>query len=133
MRDERGSDMGIDVSMVVNPRTERCWPEVRASWASIADRIQAIPQFMVKKRANPCREPNRGSLVVLSDGSVTVCCSDPEGEEVIGHVDDAPLQEMLNGEKMQAFRRAHFRKHFPRLCADCGEYETDIAGARFER
>jgi sulfatase maturation enzyme AslB (radical SAM superfamily) len=133
LRDARGSEMGIDVSMVVNARTEACWQQVRASWANIADRVQAIPQFMVKPRANPCREPNRGSLVVLSDGSVTVCCSDPEGEEVIGHIDDGPLHVMLNGERMRAFRRAHFEGKFPKLCAECGEYETDIAGARFER
>ncbi|MEM8885261.1 MAG: radical SAM/SPASM domain-containing protein [Planctomycetota bacterium] len=132
MRDERGSAMGIDVSMVVNKRTERHWPEVRRSWAGIADRIQAIPQFVVKARSNPCREPNRGSLVVLADGSVTVCCSDPEGDAVIGHIDDAPLAELLNGERMQAFRRAHFERDFPKICVDCGEYETDVAGARFE-
>jgi len=133
MRDARGSALGIDVSMVVNARTERCWPEVRASWAGVADRIQAIPQFMVKERANPCREPNRGSLVVLADGRVTVCCSDPEGDGVIGHVDDAPLQDILNGERMQEFRRAHFAREFPALCRDCGEFDTDVASARFER
>jgi len=133
LRDERRSAMGIDVSMVVNARTERCWPDVRASWSGIADRIQAIPQFMVKERKNPCREPNRGSLVVLADGRVTVCCSDPEGDGVIGHIDDAPLQELLNGERIQAFRRAHFERRFPELCRECGEFETDVAGARFER
>ena len=133
MRDERGSTMGIDVSMVVNPRTEACWPDVRASWSGIADRMQAIPQFVVKQRRNPCREPNRGSLVVLSDGSVTVCCSDPEGVEVVGHIEDASLEELLNNEKMQSFRRAHFDRDFPALCADCGEFETDVASARFER
>lgn len=132
MRDERRSRMGIDVSMVVNERTERCWPEVKASWSGIADRLQAIPQFMIKARRNPCREPNRGGLVVLSDGSVTVCCSDPEGDAIVGHIDDGPLSELLNGENMQAFRRAHFDRQFPDICADCGEFDTDIAGARFE-
>jgi len=133
MRDDRGSTMGIDVSMVVNERTEACWPEVRRSWNGIADRLQAIPQFVVKARRNPCREPNRGGLVVLSDGSVTVCCSDPEGAAVIGHMDEAPLQDLLNNEAMQAFRRAHFERDFPQLCTDCGEFETDVVGARFER
>ena len=133
MRDERGSDLGIDVSMVVNAETEARWPEVRRTWRDVADRIQAIPQFMVKDRQNPCREPNRGSLVVLADGSVTVCCADPEGEAVIGHVDDAPLQEILNNEKMQTLRRSHFRRKFTGICADCGEYDTPVVHARFER
>lgn len=132
MRDERRSAMGIDVSMVVNDRTERCWPEVKASWSGIADRLQAIPQFMMKERRNPCREPNRGGLVVLSDGSVTVCCSDPEGDAVVGHIDDGPLSELLNGERIQAFRQSHFDRKFPAVCADCGEFDTEIAGARFE-
>ena len=133
MRDERGAALGIDVSMVVNPQTEARWPEVRRTWKGVADRIQAIPQFMVKDRRNPCREPNRGSLVVLADGSVTVCCADPEGDAVIGHVDDAPLQEILNNEKMQSLRRSHFQRRFHGICRDCGEYDTRVARPRFER
>ncbi len=133
MRDARGSGLGIDVSMVVNEATEGRWAEVRRSWNGVADRIQAIPQFMVKARKNPCREPNRGSLVVLADGSVTVCCADPEGDAVIGHVDDASLQEILNNEKMQALRRSHFTRQFTGICADCGEYDTAVVGPRFER
>lgn len=132
LRDERGSPLGIDVSMVANRATEAAWPEVQRSWAGVADRIQAIPQFVSKARRHPCREPNRGSLVVLADGSVTVCCADPEGEARIGHIDDAPLQGLLNNEKMQAFRRAHFARRFPDLCRDCGEYDTGVAAPRFE-
>jgi radical SAM protein with 4Fe4S-binding SPASM domain len=133
MRDERNSAMGIDVSMVVNGLTEAKWRDLRGTWGGIADRIQAIPQFMQKARKNPCREPNRGSLVVLADGSVTVCCADPEGDAVVGHIDDAPLGEILNNEKMRAFRRAHFERRFPKICRDCGEYDTRVAGPRFER
>ena len=132
MRDDRGSEMGIDVSMVVNRLTESKWRAVERTWRGIADRIQAIPQFMVKERRNPCREPNRGSLVVLADGSVTVCCADPEGDAVVGHISDGPLREILNNEKMRAFRRAHFRRAFPDLCRDCGEYSSPVADARFE-
>jgi len=133
LRDERGSDMGIDVSMVVNRVTESRWQGLQRTWRGVADRLQAIPQFMEKPRANPCREPNRGGLVVLADGSVTVCCADPEGDAVIGHIDDAPLHELLNNEPMQAFRRSHFTRDFPAICRDCGEYETRVVGPRFER
>jgi radical SAM protein with 4Fe4S-binding SPASM domain len=133
LRDERKSPLAIDVSMVVNGLTEARWAEVKRSWSGVADRIQAIPQFMVKARRHPCREPNRGSLVVLADGRVTVCCADPEGDAVVGHIDEAPLAEILNNGKMRAFRRAHFRRHFPALCRDCGEYSTDVTHPRFER
>lgn len=133
MRDERGSGLGIDVSMVVNRRTERSWGELRRSWHGIADRVQAVPQFMTKRRQHPCREPSRGSLVVLADGSVTVCCADPDGEFVVGHIDEAPLSEILNNERMRAFRRAHFQRRFPELCRECGEYDSTVAGPRFER
>jgi len=133
LRDARESDLGIDVSMVVNGLTEAKWRAVQETWRGVADRVQAIPQFMVKPRANPCREPNRGSLVVLADGSVTVCCADPEGDAVVGHIEDGSLQEILNGERMRAFRRAHFARAFPDLCRDCGEYATRVAGPRFER
>jgi radical SAM protein with 4Fe4S-binding SPASM domain len=133
LRDELGSPMGIDVSMVVNRLTEGRWRALNASWRGVADRLQAIPQFMRRERRNPCREPNRGSLVVLADGRVTVCCADPEGDAVVGHIDDAPLGEILNNERMQAFRAAHFARRFPEICRDCGEYETRVAGPRFER
>jgi len=133
MRDAAGAPLGIDVSMVVNRLTENTWLDLQRTWRGVADRIQAIPQFTVKSRRNPCREPNRGNLVVLSDGSVTVCCADPEGAAVVGHIDDAPLREILNNDAMRAFRRAHFRRRFPDLCKDCGEYASGVAGARFER
>jgi len=133
MRDARGSDLVIEVSMVVNDLTRSRWRGLRRSWRPPADRIQAIPQFMSKRRRNPCREPSRGSLVVLADGSVTVCCADPEGEAVVGHIDEAPLEEILNNGKMQAFRKAHFRRRFPTLCRDCGEYASPVVGPRFER
>ncbi len=133
LRDERKSALAIDVSMVVNDLTEAKWGEVRRTWTGVADRIQAIPQFMVKARRHACREPNRGSLVVLADGRVTVCCADPEGDAVVGHIDEAPLAEILNNARMRAFRRAHFRRRFPAICRDCGEYETGVANPRFER
>jgi radical SAM protein with 4Fe4S-binding SPASM domain len=133
MRDERKSPLAIDVSMVVNGLTEAKWGEVRRTWKGVADRIQAIPQFMEKKRVHACREPNRGSLVVLADGRVTVCCADPEGDAVVGHIEEAPLQQILNNDRMRAFRRGHFRRRFPAICTDCGEYSTEVAHARFER
>jgi len=133
LRDERRDPMGLDVSMVVNRLTESRWAEVRRTWEGVADRVQAIPQFMVRRRRHPCREPSRGSLVVLSDGSVTVCCADPEGDAIVGHIEDAPLREILNGERMRAFRRAHFRRRFPALCRECGEYATPVSAPRFER
>ena len=132
MRDERGADLGVDVSMVVNDATERHWGEVGRAWAGVADRIQAIPQFMVAVRKNACREPNRGALVVLADGSVTVCCADPEGDEVVGHIEEGTLQEILNNKRMQAFRRAHFDGAFPEICKECGEYETRVVHPRFQ-
>ncbi len=130
MRQERGATLGIDVSMVVNGLTARTWGELRRSWHGVADRVQAIPQFVGRKRRTPCREPSRGSLVVLADGRVIVCCADPEGEAMVGHVDQ-PLQEILNNDTMRAFRRAHFRRDFPAICATCGEYESDVVGPRF--
>lgn len=133
LRDELGSPMGIDVSMVANRETESRWGELRESWRGVADRIQAIPQFVRKARRHPCREPSRGSLVVLADGRVTVCCADPEGEATVGRADEAPLREILNNAAMREFRRRHFRGEFPALCRECGEYETPVAPARFMR
>ena len=133
MRDAEGADLGLDVSMVVNRLTEGSWRELKATWRGVADRIQAIPQFMVKARRNPCREPNRGSLVVLSDGSVQDCFADTAGRAGAGHSPDAPPEGRRDSAARLPFRRAHFTRRFPEICKDCGEYASPVAGARFER
>jgi Radical SAM superfamily/Iron-sulfur cluster-binding domain len=130
-RDAAGSSMKIDVSMVVDAATEHALPAFREAWSGVVDRVQAIPRLVAEKRTLPCRELWRGTLVVLWDGRVTVCCVDSEGLLSVGDARTTPLSEVWNGERMRDIRRAHAERRFPGLCAMCGEYETDGVSKRF--
>ncbi|MEQ8768703.1 MAG: radical SAM protein [Planctomycetota bacterium] len=130
-RDETGSKLRIDASMVIDAETEPHFEAYRQRWEEIVDRLQAIPKFESKPRTRTCREPWRGSIVVLANGDVTVCCADYEGDAVFGNVRDSSLEELWNGETMREFRRRHRDRDFPDLCANCGEYDTDVVSPRF--
>ena len=130
-RDAAGAALRIDVSMVVDATTQHALPAFKAEWTGAVDRVQAIPRLIAERRTTPCRELWRGTLVVLWDGRVTVCCVDSEGLLQVGDARTDSLSTVWNGEKMRALRRAHAERDFPSLCAMCGEYETDGVSKRF--
>ncbi len=131
VRDEAGSDLGIDINMTLWEENEQEASDVRRDWEGVVDRVQFIPRFVDSPRTKPCRELWRGALVVLSDGRVAPCCRDSEGELALGHLEDGTLEEIWNGEAMARLRDRHRRGDFPSLCAGCGEYATDQVHPRF--
>ena len=130
-RDAAGSPLKIDVSMVVDAATEHALPTFRAEWHGVVDRVQAIPRLVAERRTLPCRELWRGSLVVLWDGRVTVCCVDSEGLLQVGDARRDRLLEVWNGEAIRRLRGSHAEGDFPPLCANCGEYEHASVSKRF--
>jgi MoaA/NifB/PqqE/SkfB family radical SAM enzyme len=130
-RDALGRGPAIDVSMVVFEETERDLPAFRQAWEGIADRVQAIPMFVTGKRETSCREPWRGTMVVLWDGRVTVCCADYDGALVVGDAWEERLADLWNGPRMRALRAAHRRREFPEVCARCAEYASPNVSPRF--
>ncbi len=130
-RDAAGARLRIDVSMVVDRATEDALDTYFADWKGIADRVQAIPRLVSERRTRPCRELWRGTLVVLWDGRVTVCCVDSEGQLEVGDANETALRDVWNGERMRAIRSAHAKRAFPSLCSLCGEYEHPTVSKRF--
>jgi hypothetical protein len=130
-RDAAKARLRIDVSMVVDAATEHALPAFLAEWKGVVDRVQAIPRLVAERRTTPCRELWRGSLVVLWDGRVTVCCVDSEGLLQVGDANAERLSDVWNGEKMREIRRAHAERRFPPLCAMCGEYAKEGVSKRF--
>ena len=130
-RDAAGARLRIDVSMVVDRATEHALEGYRADWSGVADRFQAIPRLVAERRTHPCRELWRGTLVVLWDGRVTVCCVDSEGVLQVGDARTEKLTDVWNGERMRALRGRHAALDFPSLCAMCGEYEHAAVSKRF--
>jgi hypothetical protein len=130
-RDAAGASLRIDVSMVVDASTEAALPAYRAAWTGVADRVQAIPRLVAERRTSPCRELWRGTLVVLWDGRVTVCCVDSEGLLEVGDARRERLLDVWNGPRIRALRERHVGGDFPPLCAMCGEYEHPEVSRRF--
>jgi MoaA/NifB/PqqE/SkfB family radical SAM enzyme len=132
-RDRRGAATAVDVSMVVAPETEGAAAAFAARYEGRVDRVQSIPLLTRGERRTRCREPWRGGLVVLKDGTVTVCCVDHDGELAVGHVEKDRLSDLWNGAKMRSLRARHASGDLPALCAGCTEYPTDAAAPRFSR
>jgi sulfatase maturation enzyme AslB (radical SAM superfamily) len=125
----------LDVSMVVDESVADRLLEFRARLAPLCDRVQFIPRLRAGRRTRACREPWRGSLVVLSDGRVTACCADAEGRLALGR--RAPdgagptARELYAAPAFVALRRAQRRKEFPGPCASCDECEVPGVSRRF--
>lgn len=58
---------------------------------------------------------------VLSDGRVVPCCADYDGAMALGNIKDAPLGEILAGERAAALRRSIAGTvPMPGYCSSCG-------------
>jgi len=60
-------------------------------------------------------------LIILSDGTATLCPRDMKKRHVIGNVNEQTISEIWTGSKMQHIRDAHRQGKFKELdfCADC--------------
>lgn len=135
VRRRLGQGPRIDVSMVIDDTTEGAYQTYLSTWRHKVDRVQAIPKMVEAPRRTPCRELWRGTLVVMADGRVTVCCVDSEGDLAIGHVDESTPSQLYKSKSMKQLRRAHANGCFPDKCQKCGEYDASDLGVnkRFQR
>ena len=87
------------------------------------------PLSVSSELSNPsyvCCEPWRG-FVVGWDGYVVPCCYDFNYKNVIGNINDSPVFEVWNSEKMVFFRNLHakgLRKDI-KLCKSCNSHHED--------
>lgn len=66
---------------------------------------------------------------VLVDGTVLFCCNT---EVVVGHLDEAPLSALWEGERWNAFRDRMRAGDYLPSCAQCGKLNQNVAlGRRF--
>jgi len=121
----------LDVSMVVDGSVAGGLEAFRARMAPLCDRVQFIPRLIEARRTTRCREPSRGVLVVLSDGSVTTCCADRRGELALGRLGQAAPSEIYRGQAFVALRRRHAARDFPAPCSRCGECAVPGVSGRF--
>ena len=120
-RDRLGLPVSLHASMVVDEHVADQRAEVTRRLESLVDRVQFIPRLQQRARSKPCREPSRGLMVVLSDGSITTCCPDVRGELALGHVDDGDAHSIYGGAKWRRLRAEHRAGHFRGPCEQCDE------------
>jgi len=69
-------------------------------------------------------------LIILHDGSVTMCCSDMHrGKHLLGNVTDATPIDIFNNAKMQTLRETHLngKRLDMKICAACTILESESA------
>lgn len=66
------------------------------------------------------------------DGMAMACNDDWEDHYTVGNINDSSVEELWNGDRMQAFRRAHVEKEYQligpidqNMCLSCGEMWMD--------
>jgi len=129
MRD--GLKTKLDISMVVDESVAASMPDFRKRLSPLCDRLQFIPRMIQGERTQSCREPSRGVLVVLSDGSVTTCCADVRGELALGHLNDGDPASLYNGPRWRALRKQHRKGDLPVTCKNCAECNVPGVSPRF--
>jgi len=73
------------------------------------------------KRSNPCMWP-LNSLVILTDGHVTICCKDWDGKIVVGNVRDSTILDIWNSDSMKKIHENMLKcnwQSLPSICARC--------------
>lgn len=74
-----------------------------------------------------CGRPFSGDLYVHSDGMVSPCCFDFDGEMIIGDLNEQTLEEVYFGHKMERIRQIHRDNDFTGsglLCAACDQVKS---------
>ena len=123
----------LDVSMVVDASLAGQLEGFRARLAPLCDRLQFVPRMVTGRRTTACREPSRGLLVVLSDGTLTTCCADVRGELALGTLRDALRSPaaLYAGPAFADLRARHRRGELPAPCAQCDECAPPGVSRRF--
>ena len=133
IRDKKKSTMAIDINMVIFEETEKQVDEFIKKWRGIVDRVQIQPKIEFQgKRKTRCKEPWRGNVIVLWDGTVVPCCIDYEGEMNLGDANEKPLNEIFNSKASIELRMLHNKYKFTGPCSSCSEYITPYVNPRFE-
>jgi radical SAM protein with 4Fe4S-binding SPASM domain len=130
-RDASGWATRLDVSMVVDETNSGALDAFRERMLAICDRVQFIPRLTDGPRSSACREPSRGVMVVLSDGRITACCADVNGELDLGHVDDGTPEQIYQSAAWRRLRARHHQRDWPGPCARCDECEVPGVSKRF--
>lgn len=80
-------------------------------------------ESLIKKRLKICPEVF-GKISIDWDGQVTACCSDYNGEMIIGNIHKNTISEIFHNDIMEKYRNMLRKKEFEKisLCSRCFDY-----------
>lgn len=128
--------------MIYMPENQHEADEFRRKWGRFAavDDVR-LKKFLYLKGANYGPEPDPDlpdhskwscilpwrQLSIGFDGTVAICCRDLDFSDPIGNVQDTPIEEIWNSEKMVRYREylTTERKSELSTCKDCGTIRTN--------
>ena len=125
-------DCKIHLSYLVLPENEKDTDSFRSFWEPRVDYIEIWKphnfgdgksyriRFGEKKS---CGRPDNGPLQIQWNGEVIPCCYDYNNQIILGNAFEAPIHEILNGERYNLLREAHRKREFWRFpyCDQCDQ------------
>jgi len=134
-REELGSSLGVGLVFTVCPDNEHHVHAFRKAWQARVDYVKMQPMVLLGERTAPyCAEffgKHDGRLVVLWDGTVTICCADVEGEIVLGNAQQESLLDIWNGPVLARIRAGIAKGRLPSRCQRCVELDTVVGEKRY--
>ncbi len=135
IRDDLGQKKpGMVLNTILMKDTMDEMPLIFQKWKTIVDKINVIPvgkygnvedftnidRNTLKPERRVCHQPF-DRLLVLWDGSVTVCCADINGELCIGKSPDDRLQQIWRIGRIKHIRKMLMKKQYKTIpiCAQC--------------
>jgi len=126
----------VRIQMVDTPVNHAQMNEFVKFWGEIADHVavEDMNDWHDKKLENiiVCKDFEcpmvYQRLIVLYDGTVTICCGNIYGKLVAGDLNKQTVEEVWNGHIMQKLRKflAEGESHKVQICAECGYRSTVI-------
>jgi len=85
----------------------------------------SFPSFIERK--SNCQMLMHGVMSVNSDGNITPCCRDYDGDLVFANIKDGNIEDLINNEKIKSFRQQHLDGTPPtKLCANCYKVNDNL-------
>lgn len=125
----------LELSYLVMKENEADVDAFRAYWEPRADAIEMWKphnfgdgrdyreRHQAVEMKTSCGRPENGPLQIQWNGEVIPCCYDYNNQIILGNAFDAPVLEILNGDKYRLLRWAHRTKRFELFpyCNQCDQ------------
>lgn len=123
--ERKAPDTEIKLSVVVHEGNVDRVPRLYDSWRGLIEHFKVYPAFYLDAPHPPpvCMELWRGNLNIWTNGNVSPCCFDPDGELVIGNVLTEDLAYMIRGPRMTKLLQNVLEKRPPGRCLRCRRFE----------